>query len=158
MSDPINVLFLCTGNSARSILSEALLNDLGKRRFRAFSAGSQPSGVPHPDGLAELRRRGHSTEGYRSKSWDAFSGDDAPAFDIVITVCDSAAAETCPVFHGPGLRVHWSAPDPAHIKNDTIRRQAFSDVYDLCRSRIEALIALPETALTDRQALQAIAQ
>jgi len=158
MSDLVNILFLCTGNSARSILSEALLNDLGEERFRAFSAGSQPSGVPHPDSLAELRRRGHATEGYRSKSWDVFLGDNAPAFDIVVTVCDSAAAEICPAFHGPGLRVHWSAPDPAHIEDDAARRRAFSDVYDLCRSRIEALIALPQAALTDRQAVQAIAQ
>lgn len=134
------------------------MNDLGAGRFRAYSAGSQPSGIPHPDGLAELRRRGHQVDGYSSKSWDVFAGGDAPAFDIVVTVCDSAAAETCPVFYGSGLRIHWSAPDPAHIEDDNARRQAFSDVYDLCRSRIEALIALPETALTDRQTVEAIAQ
>lgn len=156
-SEPIRVLFLCTGNSARSILSEVLLNDLGEGRFEAFSAGSQPSGQPHPDGLAELRRRGHKPDGVRSKSWDEFAKDGAPALDIVVTVCDSAAAETCPVFYGPGLRVHWPAPDPAHIEDSTARREAFARVYDLCRNRIETLIALPDEALKDRAKLQAIA-
>lgn len=156
-SNPLNVLFLCTGNSARSILSEALLNDLGAGRFAAFSAGSKPSGVPHPDALAELQRRGHTVDSYRSKSWDEFSKAGAPEMDIVVTVCDSAAAETCPVFFGSGLRVHWAAPDPAHIENDAERAQAFTDVYALCRKRIEALIALPEATLSDQAALQAIA-
>lgn len=156
-SRPTHVLFLCTGNSARSILSEALLNDLGTGLFKAFSAGSQPSGVPHPDGLAELRKRGHNTDGYRSKSWDEFAKEGAPDMDIVVTVCDSAAAETCPVFFGPGMRVHWPAPDPAHIEDEAERVQAFADVYDLCRARIEALIALPADSLPDRKTVQQIA-
>lgn len=153
----IHVLFLCTGNSARSILSEALLNELGAGRFAAFSAGSKPSGAPHPDALAELQRRGHRADGYRSKSWDEFSQSGAPEMDIVVTVCGSAAAETCPVFFGSGMRVHWGAPDPAHIVNDAERRQAFSDVYDLCRARVEALIRLSDDALSDRALVQAIA-
>jgi len=154
---PVHVLFLCTGNSARSILSEALLNDLGAGRFKAYSAGSKPSGAPHPDALAELRRHGHAVDGYRSKSWDEFSQEGAPKMDIVVTVCGSAAAGSCPVFFGPGLRVHWGAPDPAYIEDETERRQAFADVYDLCRTRVEALIALPEDALSDSSELQAIA-
>ena len=158
MSDPTRVLFLCTGNSARSILSEVLLNELGEGRFEAFSAGSQPSGQPHPDGLAELRKRGHAPDNARSKSWDEFAVEGAPPMDIVVTVCDSAAAETCPVFFGPGLKVHWPALDPAHIPDDTERRQAFSDVYDLCRARIEALMALSDDGLTDRATIQAIVQ
>lgn len=153
---PINVLFLCTGNSARSILSEALLNDLGGERFCAYSAGSQPAGEPHPDALAELQRRGHAADGYRSKSWDEFSQAGAPEMDIVVTVCGNAAAETCPVFLGSGLRVHWGAPDPAHIADDAARKRAFADVYDLCRARVEALIALPDEALSSRAQLQAI--
>jgi arsenate reductase len=156
-SGPIHVLFLCSGNSARSILSEALLNDLGEDRFQAFSAGSSPSGKPHPDALAELQRRGHAVQGYRSKSWDEFSRPGAPKMNIVVTVCGNAAAETCPVFFGAGLRVHWGAPDPAHIEDDAERKQAFADVYDLCRARIEALVALPGDALLDRAQLQAIA-
>ncbi|GLQ21225.1 arsenate reductase ArsC [Algimonas porphyrae] len=151
---PYTVLFLCTGNSARSILSEALLTDLGGSRFRALSAGSQPSATTHPDGLAELRAHGHATRGYSSKSWDVFTEADAPQIDLVVTVCDSAAAESCPVYHGAALRVHWPAPDPAHIADENTRRQAFADVYALCRSRIEALIALSDSELRDSQTLQ----
>ncbi|MGB6231161.1 MAG: arsenate reductase ArsC [Litorimonas sp.] len=156
MADPYRVLFLCTGNSARSILSEAILNDIGAGSFQAFSAGSKPSGQPHPDALRELERRGHVTTGYSSKSWDAFAEDGAPELDLVVTVCDSAARESCPVFHGPGLRVHWPAPDPAHIEDAAARVQAFEDVYRLCRSRIEALVQLSEEALRDPETLQAI--
>lgn len=153
------VLFLCTGNSARSILSEAILNDRAEGRFKALSAGSRPSGHPHPDGLRELSRRGHDNlDQYASKSWDEFAGEGAPDIDIVVTVCDSAANETCPVFYGPGIRVHWPAPDPAYVEPEAVRRAAFSDVYDLCASRIEALLALPDNKLSDREALQAIAQ
>lgn len=159
MSKPINVLFLCTGNSARSILSEALLNDLGKGkdgmpRFLAWSAGSHPSGKPHPDGLKELERRGHKTDIYRSKSWDEFM--DGAQMDIVVTVCDNAANEVCPIFPGQHIKVHWPAPDPAHIEPLKARQQMFSDVYDLCSARIEALIALPDEALKDRTKLQGI--
>ena len=156
----INVLFLCTGNSARSILSEVLLRDLGKGRFNAFSAGSQPSGTPHPDGLAELRHRGHKPGNVSSKSWDVFSKPDSPIMDIIVTVCGSAANETCPVWPQKAterpITVHWGADDPAHIEPLEARQAAFSDVYDLCRSRIEALLALPEDKLGNREALQAI--
>lgn len=162
MTAPIKVLFLCTGNSARSILSEALLNDLGRGddtpRFLAWSAGSKPSGQPHPEGLAELHRQGHATHIYRSKSWDEFSAPGAPEFDIVVTVCDNAAAETCPVFFGPGLKVHWPQPDPAHIEPLSARQAAFAQTYEICKARIEALINLPADKLTDRAALQAIAE
>ena len=156
MTDPINVLFLCTGNSARSILSEALLNDLGQGKFLGWSAGSRPSGVPHPDGLKELAKRGHRTDLYRSKSWDEFT--DGAVMDIVVTVCDNAAEEECPLFPGGHVRVHWPAPDPAHVEPLEARQQAFSDVYDLCRARIEALIALPEDAFTNTLTLQTIAE
>jgi len=151
----LNVLFLCTGNSARSILSESLMNDLGGERFRGFSAGSHPSGQPHPDGLKELERRGHDVSGYSSKSWDVFT--QGAEMDIVVTVCDNAANEVCPVFPGGHVKVHWPAPDPAHVEPLDARQAAFKDVYDLCRARIEALIALPETALMDKAQLQAIA-
>lgn len=155
-----NVLFLCTGNSARSILSEVLLRDLGAGRFQAFSAGSQPSGRPHPDGLSELRRRGHEPGNVSSKSWDVFSGQDAPLMDIIVTVCASAAGETCPVWPHKGgeqpIRVHWGAEDPAYVESLEARQKAFADVYDLCRVRIEALITLPIEDLNSRQALQLI--
>ncbi len=161
MSKPINVLFLCTGNSARSILSEALTNDLGKanpeRRFIGWSAGSHPSGQPHPEGLAELRKRGHHTALYRSKSWDEFTSLDVE-MDIVVTVCDNAANEVCPVFPGEHISVHWPAEDPAHVEPLPARQKAFSEVYDLCRARIEAMIALSDKELRDKDALQAISK
>ena len=158
---PINVLFLCTGNSARSILSEALLNDLASEQGKpwlGWSAGSHPSGQPHPDGLKELQKRGHQTAQYRSKSWDEFNENDAPEMDIIVTVCDNAANETCPAFPGKGLRVHWPAPDPAHIEPLEARQIAFSDVYDLCKARITALLSLSDEALDDREKVQAIAE
>jgi len=161
MSKPINVLFLCTGNSARSILSEALMNDLGQGRFLGWSAGSHPSGAPHPEGLKELTKRGHRTDLYRSKSWDEFTAKDnqiPTEMDIVVTVCDNAANEVCPVFPGGHVKVHWPAHDPAHVEPLEARQQAFSDVYELCRARIEVLIALPPDALSDKSALQAIAE
>ena len=157
-SAPLNVLFLCTGNSARSILSEALMNDLGQktengRVWMGWSAGSKPSGTPHPDGIKELQNRGHRTDLYRSKSWDEFSGD-APKMDIVITVCSNAANEVCPIFPGQHIKAHWPADDPAYVEPLAARQAAFSDVYEVCRARIEALIALDE--LTP-EAVQAIA-
>lgn len=160
MTKPMNVLFLCTGNSARSILSEALMNDLGQGKFIGWSAGSHPSGVPHPDGLKELSKRGHRTDLYRSKSWDEFTAKDNQTMaemDIVVTVCDNAANEVCPVFPGGHVKVHWPAPDPAHIEPLEARQKSFSDVYDMCRARIEALIALKDEDLRDQAALQAIA-
>ena len=154
MTKPLNVLFLCTGNSARSILSEALMHDLGQGRFLGWSEGSHPSSVPHPDGLKELIKRGHRTDLYRSKSWDEFT--DGTEMDIVVTVCDNAANEVCPVFPGSHVSVHWPAPDPAHVEPLEARQKSFSDVYELCRARIEALIALPADDLRDKDKLQAI--
>ncbi len=155
-----NVLFLCTGNSARSILSEAILNDLGAGRFKAFSAGSQPSGQPHPEGIAELVRRGHSVEGYRSKSWDEFAEADAPVMDIVVTVCGNAAGEVCPVWPRDPARnqitVHWPANDPAHIEPLSARQAAFEKTYEICHARIRALLALSEADLDERDKLQSI--
>lgn len=157
-----NVLFLCTGNSARSILSEAILNDFGQGRFRAFSAGSKPSGAPHPDGLRELRRRGHKVSRYRSKSWDEFAGPEAPVIDIIVTVCGNAANEICPVWprrdEADQITVHWPADDPAYIESEAERQKAFANTYHICRARIEALIGLPEEDLTDRDKLQAISE
>lgn len=149
IAPPINVLFLCTGNSARSIVSEALCNDLGASQWRGFSAGSHPSGRPHPDGLAILIAKGHKVGHYASKSWDAFSGDTAPQMDIIITVCDNAANEVCPVWprkvgEDP-IIAHWPAPDPAHIEPLAARQAMFERVYRLCKTRIEAMMALDIT-------------
>lgn len=160
LTPPINVLFLCTGNSARSILSECLLNDLGGKPgailWNGFSAGSRPSGNPHPEGLAQLMNKGHAVGGYTSKSWDVFAGPDAPCMDIIITVCGNAANEVCPVWphrgDAPPITAHWPADDPAHIEPLAARQAAFADVYDICKARIETLLALdtdaPRDALT----------
>lgn len=157
-----NVLFLCTGNSARSILSEVLLRDLGGDRFGAFSAGSRPSGKPHPDGLAELKRRGHVPGDVSSKSWDVYAGEGAPVMDIIVTVCGSAANETCPIWPQSSgktpIRVHWGAEDPAHIEPLSARQKAFSDVYDLCHARIKALIGLPVAELEQIESLKLIGE
>jgi arsenate reductase len=158
MTRPINVLFLCTGNSARSILSEALLNDLGQGRFLAWSAGSKPSGQPHPEGLSELRTQGHRTDLYRSKSWDEFAGPDAPQMDIVVTVCDNAANEACPVFPGNHISVHWPQADPAHVEPLGARQAAFARTYKICHARISALLSLSEAGLKDHAKVQGIAE
>ena len=157
MSKPINVLFLCTGNSARSILSEALVNDLGQNRFIGWSAGSHPSGRPHPEGLAELKLRGHNTDLYRSKSWDEFTSMHVH-MDIVVTVCDNAANEVCPVFPGRHITVHWPAEDPAHVEPLVARQKAFSEVYDLCRARIETLVGFSDEDLKNKNKLQSISK
>ena len=122
-----------------------------------WSAGSRPSGQPHPDGLIELQRRGHRTDLYRSKSWDEFVGLETH-MDIVVTVCSNAANEVCPVFPGKHITVHWPAEDPAHVEPLAARQKAFSDVYDLCRARIERLVNLSDEQLKDRATLQAIAE
>lgn len=136
MSSLKNILVLCTGNSARSVLGEVLFNELGRGRFRAFSAGSQPTGAVNPGAIEKLQREGHSVEGLESKSWDRFSGDGAPDIDIVITVCDNAAGESCPLWNGAPVTVHWGIPDPA-------RDGDFDAAYRRLRSRIEAMLALP---------------
>jgi len=157
---PIRILFLCTANSARSILFAATLNHLGKARFEAHSAGSQPAGVVNPSALAELQRRGIPAEGARSKSWDEYADPEAVGFDVVITVCDSAANESCPVFFGDFVKAHWGLPDPAAIQGDAALVQAaFRRTEDVIVARIQALVALPmETMSRDalRQELPAM--
>lgn len=153
-SMPIKVLFLCTANSARSILFAATLSHLGQGRFEAHSAGSQPAGFVNPNALAELQRRGIPTEGIRSKSWDEYAGSDALTFDLVITVCDSAANESCPVFFGDFVKAHWGLPDPASIKGDSaVVEEAFCRTEDVIMARLQALVSLPFEALS-REALQ----
>ena len=156
MTPPYNVLFLCTGNSARSIISEALCNDLGGAAWRGYSAGSSPSGQPHPDALLHLQTKGHATDGYSSKSWDVFSAEGAPKMDIVITVCSNAANEVCPIFPGDHIKLHWPAPDPAHVEPLSVRQQAFADVYDVFHARISALQTMDMSTAT-REDMQAIA-
>ena len=154
----MKILVLCTGNSARSILGEVLLNKLGGDRITAFSAGSHPAGRVNPGALAKLEREGHPTEGLSSKSWDVFTGSDAPDIDLVITVCDNAAGESCPVWNGSPLTVHWGIPDPAAAEPDEIDA-AFEQAYASLRQRVEALVALPLESLdpeSAKEALQAI--
>lgn len=137
-----NVLFLCTGNSARSILAEALLNREGAGRFRAFSAGSVPKRAIHPMALALLHDGGFATDGLRSKSWDEFAGPDAPRIDFVVTVCDNAAGEVCPVWPGRPMTAHWGIEDPASVEGPA-QRQAFATALRRLESRIASLLSLP---------------
>jgi protein-tyrosine-phosphatase len=136
------VLFLCTGNSARSIMAEALLNTLGQGRFRAFSAGSHPKGTVHPQAIAQLRREGLPAEGYRSKSWDEFGGPKTTPMDIVITVCDRAAAESCPFWPGAPTSAHWGVDDPAEAP-EAEQPAAFARAYRELEKRIRKLVELP---------------
>jgi len=161
LADVHHVLFLCTGNSARSILAEAILNSRGGGRFRAYSAGSSPAGKVNPGALETLARMGLETAGLRSKHWSEFEGADAPAFDCVITLCDAAAAEACPVWPGQPITVHWALPDPAAVEDDAERAQAFRDVYAALGRRIDKLVVVPFAALTTeerQQQVRAIAQ
>ena len=138
---PLNILVLCTGNSCRSVLGEALINHLGAGRFRAYSAGSHPVGKVNPSALATLARHGLPTEGYRSKSWDDLG--DIP-IDIMISVCDSAAGETCPLYLGKAIRGHWGLPDPAHVTGSPEGIEgAFDATYHALEQRIGKLLALP---------------
>lgn len=147
-----NVLFLCTGNSARSILAEALLNKKGAGRFRAFSAGSFPKGQVHPVSLELLRSLGFETEGLRSKSWDEFAGPYAPPIDFIFTVCDDAAGETCPIWPGHPMTAHWGIEDPARVEGEG-QREAFLTALRYLRRRIELFLALPLESI-DRAALK----
>lgn len=156
----INILILCTANSARSILGEALINRLGEGRFVGYSAGSRPRGIPNPDGLAMLKDKGYEIAKFASKSWDVYAEPGAPKMDIVITVCDSAAGETCPLWPGAPVKAHWGIPDPAG-KGDTPeeRRAAFEEAYRLVEMRVAALVASPieeMTAAERKTALDAI--
>lgn len=148
MSEPRTVLFLCTGNSARSILAEALLNRLGEGRFRAFSAGSQPKGEPHPMALDVLASHGFDTEGLRSKSWHEFAGPDAPPINLIVTVCDNAAGETCPIWPGRPIAAHWGIEDPAAVEGEG-QREAFELALRFLRNRISLLVELPVESLDE---------
>jgi arsenate reductase (thioredoxin) len=142
MSGPYNVLFLCTGNSARSILGEAILNREGRGQFHAFSAGSHPKGEVHPQALRTLNEMGFTTEGYRSKGWEEFAEEGAPQLDFVFTVCDNAAGEVCPVWPGQPLTAHWGIEDPAAVEGEGQER-AFRSAFHALQRRIGLFLALP---------------
>ncbi len=145
---PYNVLFLCTGNSARSIMAEAMMNHLGRGRFRAYSAGSYPAGRVNPYAIETLDAAGMPTQGLRSKSWDEFAKPDAPAMDFILTVCDNAAGETCPIWPGKPVTAHWGVEDPAAVQgSDEKKRAAFLNAATILRRRIELLTNLPEESL-----------
>ncbi len=152
--EPMNVLFLCTGNSARSIFAEAILNQLGRGNFRAFSAGSHPRGDVHPLTLQVLRKANYSTEGLRSKSWDEFGQPDAPHMHFVITVCDQAAGEVCPMWPGQPMTAHWGFEDPVRVEGgDDLQLKAFQKTMFQISNRISIFLSLPMEKL-DRLALQ----
>ena len=148
MSRPFNVLFLCTGNSARSILAEAILNREGGDRFRAVSAGSFPKGRVHPAALSLLAELGYPTDGFRSKSWDEFAASGAPQLDFIFTVCDNAAGEICPVWPGKPITAHWGIEDPAEVEGES-QRSAFWNAYQQLHRRIELFLALPLESLDE---------
>jgi arsenate reductase len=153
-SAPFNVLFLCTGNSARSIMAEAYLNAAGKGRFAASSAGSHPGGQVNPFALELLREKGIDTGGLRSKSWDEFAQPGAPAFDLVITVCDNAAGEVCPIWPGLPIKAHWGVEDPAAVQgSDEEKRAAFQRAFSELATRIDLFTRLPLGSL-DRAELK----
>lgn len=145
MSDrPFNVLFLCTGNTARSILAEALLNHIGKGKFRAFSAGSQPKGTVNPFAIKVLQKFEIPTDSLRSKSWNEFAAPDAPKMDFIFTVCDNAAGESCPIWPGHPTSAHWGIEDPAAVDGTDLQKEAaFVAAYHYMRNRIAAFAALP---------------
>jgi len=150
----LNVLFLCTGNSARSILAESILNRIDPAKFRAFSAGSHPAGRVNPLALELLAKNRFPTEGLRSKNWDEFARPGAPALDFVITVCDNAAGEACPVWPGQPMTAHWGIADPAAAEGaDEVKRKAFLDAFLILRRRIELFASLPLARL-DKLSLQ----
>ncbi|MGB5247245.1 MAG: arsenate reductase ArsC [Woeseia sp.] len=151
-SAPVNVLFLCTGNSARSILGEALVNGMGAPAFRGYSAGSKPTGTVNPGAIKVLEAAGYDTRPLASKSWDVFVT--GPSIDIVITACDNAAGEACPLFPGKGMRVHWGIPDPAGAANEDV---AFARAFDVMRRRVARLIELPVRRLQPRELRAALA-
>ena len=151
---PFNVLFLCTGNSARSIMAEAILNKLGAGKFRAYSAGSHPKTQVHPETIRLLQSLGYDTSGFRSKSSDEFTAAGAPDFDFVFTVCDNAAAEACPLWPGQPMTAHWGVPDPAEAKGTAAEvALAFKDTYRMLHQRIGIFTALPLRSL-DQLTLQ----
>jgi len=150
---PFNVLFLCTGNSARSILAEVMMNAMGAPRFKAYSAGSHPAGRVNPFAIELLQKNHLPTDGLRSKSWDEFAAAGAPALDFVFTVCDSAAGEACPLWPGQPITAHWGVEDPAAVEgSDDGKRKAFFNAYSRLRHRIQLFLSLPLIKL-DRVAL-----
>ena len=156
----LNVLFLCTHNSARSILAEALLNDMGQDRFKAYSAGSSPreNQQPNPLGLQVLQKAGIATEGLRSKSWDEFASPGAPKMDLIITVCDNAAGEVCPIWPGHPATAHWGYPDPSEGDgSDAEKLEAFRKTMHAMKRRLELLIGLPKDKL-EKEVLQGTAR
>lgn len=155
----MNILILCTGNSARSILGEAILNHLGEGRITAFSAGSKPKGVPHPGALRLLARRGIDTAAFRSKSWNEFTAPDAPRIDIAITVCGNAAGEACPVFMGAPIKAHWGLPDPADVEGSEAEVDAaFEATWTALEARVRELLTLPFETMDKARLLDALSQ
>lgn len=152
---PLTFLVLCTGNSCRSIIGEVLINSLGRGRFRAHSAGSHPSGAVNPHAVRKLEDEGHDTSGVASKSWDRFEGNGADPIDIVITVCDSAAGESCPIWNGSPVTVHWGVPDPANATGSDIG-PAFERTYRQLRTRIDDMLELPLEEFDTRQRREAL--
>lgn len=149
---PFGILVLCTGNSARSILGEAILSALGEGRIVAYSAGSKPKGIPHPGALRLLARKGIDTSSFRSKSWNEFTGTDAPPIDLAITVCGNAAGEACPAFMGAPLKAHWGLPDPADVAgNEADVDAAFEQAWHWLEMRVKALLALPFETMDQHQ-------
>ena len=147
-AEPLNVLFLCTGNSARSLIAESVLRQDGGGRFRAFSAGSHPKGAVNPFALKVLAAYGYPTDGYRSKSWDEFAAPGAPTMDFVFTVCDTAAGEACPIWPGQPMTAHWGIEDPAAVEGTDIEKErAFNQAFRYMRNRIAAFVALPLKSL-----------
>lgn len=153
-----NVLVLCTGNSARSILGEMLFNHLGKGRIKAYSAGSKPGGVVNPVAIETLQKHGIPCDNARSKSWDEFGQPDAPPIDFIFTVCSNAANETCPIWPGHPTTAHWALPDPAHIEPLEAQRVAFETAYQSLQKRIAAFLALPLEDMSRAEAVAAARQ
>lgn len=150
MDKSYNVLFLCTGNSARSVIGEAIMNRIGADKFKAYSAGSQPKGAVNPNAIALLRGLGYDTDGFRSKSWNEFAKSGAPQFDFIFTVCDDAAGEACPVWPGQPMTAHWGIADPAAVTGSELEvAQAFREAYRLLYRRIELFAALPVRGLDE---------
>ncbi len=159
MTRPFSVLVLCTGNSARSILGEAILGTLGQGRIVSYSAGSKPKGVPHPGALRLLQRKGIDIATFRSKSWNEFTGVDAPPIDLAITVCGNAAGEACPVFMGAPLKAHWGLPDPADVEgSDAEVDAAFEQTWRWLEMRVRALLALPFVTMERAELVKELAQ
>ena len=158
MSDKVyEILVLCTGNSARSILAEALLNQRGAGRFRAYSAGSHPTGRVNPFAIATLQRFGLPTEGLRSKSWNEFAGPGSPRLDFIFTVCDNAAGEVCPLWPGQPVTAHWGVPDPAAVEGTDERKlQAFEDTFRILERRVNRFVDLPLSSMDPRDLVRAV--